>query len=59
MRYIKNVLRFSPTDLTKYLESEFSSWMDRWSLEKKIGSHNEVVPVSFSQLESRSFGKAR
>ena len=51
MRYIKNELRFSPTDLTKYLESEFSSWMDRWSLEKKIGRHNEVVPVSFSQLE--------
>jgi uncharacterized protein len=28
-------LRFSPTDLTVYLDSEFASWMDRWHAERR------------------------
>jgi len=30
-------LRFSPSDLANYLESEFASWMDRWHAEANTG----------------------
>jgi predicted RecB family nuclease len=33
MRYIDGELRFSPSDLTQFLESEYASWMERWWLE--------------------------
>lgn len=34
MYYEETRLRFSPTDLTIFLESEFASWMDRWWAER-------------------------
>ncbi len=40
-------LRFSPSDLTVFLESEFASWMDRWSLEnsrRSIPTTTERIP---------------
>ena len=54
MRYIDNELRFSPSDLTKFLESEFASWMDRWDLEKRAGRHDDPLPRTFSGLDIES-----
>jgi uncharacterized protein len=50
MRYINSKIRFSPSDLAKFLDSEFSSWMDRWYLEKQMGNHDQVVPEGFQKL---------
>ena len=50
MQYIQNQIRFSPSDLTKFMESNFASWMDRWFLEKKIGNHSQTVPDGFDNL---------
>lgn len=47
MRYSNNQLRFSPSDLTKFMDSEFASWMDRWFLEKSNGRHTQRVPSGF------------
>ena len=32
------VLKFSPSDLTVFLETEFASWMDRWQTERWHGN---------------------
>ena len=47
MQYINNEIRFSPSDLTKFMESEYSSWMDRWHLERKAGNHSQAAPQGF------------
>ena len=47
MQFINGQIRFSPSDLTKFMESEYSSWMDRWHLELKAGNHSQVVPCGF------------
>ena len=36
------ILKFSPSDLTVFLTTEFASWMDRWHVERWHGNH-EVV----------------
>ena len=50
MQYVNNQIRFSPSDLTKFMESEYSSWMDRWNLERKAGNHDQLVPIGFDNL---------
>ena len=50
MQYTQNQIRFSPSDLTKFMESNFASWMDRWFLEKNIGNHSQTVPHGFENL---------
>ena len=50
MQFINNEIRFSPSDLTKFMESGFASWMDRWFLEKKIGNHSQTVAHGFDNL---------
>jgi len=37
MRLEGDRIRFSPSDLGVFLESEFASWMDRWELERRRG----------------------
>lgn len=32
------ILKFSPSDLTVFLETEFGSWMDRWQAERWNGN---------------------
>ena len=36
------ILKFSPSDLTVFLETEFASWMDRWQVERSHGNHEAV-----------------
>ena len=36
------ILKFSPSDLTVFLETEFGSWMDRWQVERSHGNHEAV-----------------
>jgi len=50
MQYINNEIRFSPSDLTKFMESEYSSWMDRWELERRAGNHVQAVPNGFENV---------
>ncbi|WP_144998955.1 hypothetical protein [Polystyrenella longa] len=38
-------LKFSPSDLTLFLESEFGSWMERWNCERRRGN-SEVVDAN-------------
>lgn len=42
MYYDSGTLKFSPSNLTIYLETEFASWMDRWQAERWHGNH-EIV----------------
>ena len=51
MHYINNEIRFSPSDLVKFMESEYSSWMDRWHMERKAGRHHQSVPLGFEYIE--------
>ena len=51
MQYINNELRFSPSDLAKFLDSKYASWMDRWYLEKQAGNHSDRMPRGFSGLD--------
>jgi predicted RecB family nuclease len=37
------ILRFSPSDLTVFLETEFASWMDRWESERLRGNPDVVA----------------
>ena len=37
------ILKFSLSDLTVFLETEFASWMDRWHVERLHGNHEVVV----------------
>ena len=39
------ILKFSPSDLTVFLETEFASWMDRWHVEQWNGN-SDVVGVN-------------
>ncbi len=48
MRYIDGELRFSPSDLTRFLESEYASWMDRWWVEN---NHNEQLNSAISRSD--------
>lgn len=45
MKEVSGALIYSPTDLVRYLESPFSSWMDRYHLEHP----NELVPDELSE----------
>jgi len=45
MHWKNNVLRYSPSDLTVFLDGEFPSWMDRWYAEQRfIASKSAPVP---------------
>lgn len=47
MQYVNGGIRFSPSDLTRFLESEYSTWMDRWYLERQHGHHDQAFPAGF------------
>src|SRR3990172_9209132 len=44
-------IRYTPSDLTVFLESEFASWMDRWALARRAGGASALpVPGGVSPL---------
>jgi len=52
MQYIDGSIRFSPGDLTRFLESEYSAWMDRWYLERQNKKHDLAFPSGFENSDS-------
>ena len=53
MLNIDGRFRFSPSDLTNYLDSEYASWMDRWFAERNAGNHSQDAPKGFTGITSR------
>lgn len=47
MRYESERLIFSPSDLVKYLDGDFASWMDRWHIESQYSNYGNAKTSSF------------